>query len=387
MVDASAPTAEPRLPLMERIGIWYLQSRPRPLAVPPTDGADDAVHVLDPRERAELRRIERSAILRAAAAGALSTLVSAGAELLVLDSEASDPLLFWAVVGGATVIAALFEILYLYWDGLRAVHALSSAAGLDLFPQGDAGRAIAGQMARAALELPNPPDPRWGVDPLREASRVRLVVGSLLYKAKVGATNFAVKALVRRLFGRAAVRTWLPFVAVPVTAAWNASVCWIILREARLRVMGASAAHEMVTALFADEPSTTRPQREAAVRAVAATMVRMHDLHPNLVALLDRVRRAALAAEPEWTLPADLDDSQAFLSSLAALPEPARRLPLRILGVAAIIDGRLAGSDRRLWGEALAAAGRPPETGALRALLHAFVQGDPVPLETLRALG
>ncbi len=387
MVDAPTPSVEPPLPLMERVGIWYLQSRPRPVAVPPTDDADDVVHVLDARERALLRRIERSAILRAAAAGAVSTLVSAGAELLVLDREASEPVVFWLVVGGATAIASLFEILYLYWDGLRAVHALSFAAGLELFPRGDAGRAIAGQMARAALELPNPPDPRWGVDPLREASRARLVFGSLLYKAKISATNFAVKALVRRLFGRAAVRTWLPFVAVPVTAAWNAAVCWFILREARLRAMGASAAHEMVTALFADEPSTSAPQREAVLRAVAATVVRTHDLHPNLVALLERVRRTVLAVDPDWTAPGDLDDSQAFLRALAALPEPARRLPLRVLGVAAIIDGRMTGPERRLWDEARAAAGRPPETGALRALLRAFVQGDPVPLATLRALG
>jgi hypothetical protein len=387
MVDAEALSVERPLPLMERVGIWYLRSRPRPAPISPDDGTDDVVHVLDARERALLRRIERSAILRAAAAGALSTLVSAGAELVVLEHETSDPLLFWAVVGGATAVASLIEILYLYWDGLRAVHALSFAAGLELFPHGDAGRAVAGQMARAALELPNPPDPRWGVDPLREASRARLVFGSLLYKAKISVTNFAVKALLRRLFGRAAVRTWLPFVAVPVTAAWNGAVCWFILREARLRAMGASAAQEMIAALFADEPSTTAPQRVVTVRAVAATVVRTHDLHPNLVALLERVRRTVMAVDSDWTAPADLDDSQAFLSALAALPEAERRLPLRVLGVAAIIDGRMTGPERRLWDEARAAAGHPPETRALRALLRAFVRGDPVPLATLRALG
>jgi hypothetical protein len=378
---------EAPLPLMERIGIWYLQSRPRRGDAPAVADGDDAVHVLDAAERVELRRIERAAILRAAAAGAVSTLVSAGAEWFVLDHEAGNPLLFWGVVGGATAVASLFEILYLYWDGLRAVHALSNAAGLDLFPQGDAGRAVAAQMARAALELPNPPDPRWGVNPLREASRTRLVLGSLLYKAKISATNFAVKALVRRLFGRAAVRTWLPFVAVPVTAAWNAAVCWFILREARLRAMGASAAHEMVTALFADVEVTTPAQREVTMRAVAATIVRTHDLHPNLLALLERVRHAVLLIEPTWSAPADLDDSRAFLTALAELPDAERRLPLRILGVAAIIDGRMTAPERRLWSEAQTAAGRPPSSSALRTLLHAFVQGDPVPLETLRALG
>ena len=37
---------------------------------------------------------------------------------------------------------------------------------------------------------------------------------------------------------------WLPFVAVPITAAWNAYVCRLIMREARIRAMGPSDASE-----------------------------------------------------------------------------------------------------------------------------------------------
>ena len=48
--------------------------------------------------------------------------------------------------------------------------------------------------------------------------------------------------------------------AVPVTAVWNGVVSWLVMREARLRAMGPSAAVALVDAVFDDVP----PQDEAA---------------------------------------------------------------------------------------------------------------------------
>src|SRR5262249_35162317 len=128
-----------------------------------------------------------------------------------------DDLRFYAIVGAATIVASIIEIGFLYWDGLRSVHRLSEVAGLDLFPNEDEEDAVAAAMARAALELPNPVASLFGVNPRRESSRLRLVVASIAYKAKVSITNFVMKAIVRRALGRAMVRSWLPFVAVPLT--------------------------------------------------------------------------------------------------------------------------------------------------------------------------
>lgn len=388
MTDAPAQARRP--PFLERMGVWYFLSlsraaRARRTGLPPET---DPVHVLDAGEREALRRIQRAAILRAALAGAVSTIVSGAAEVWVTPPEGQDDgnaLVFWGVVGGATAIASVVEILFLYWDGLRAVHDLSEAAGLDLFPEGDAGHAVAGALARAALELPNPPDVAAGIDPRREASKARLIAISLIYKLKVSVTNFLVKVLVRRVLGRAMVRTWLPFVAVPVTAAWNALVCWFILREARVRAMGGSAARELIGGLVAATPPTDA-QRALMLRAVAATIVRTEDLHPNLLAVLGEVQAVAGAAAVGDVAGPPLDDTGAFLAGLAALPAEERPLVLRVLGVAAIIDGRTTGAERRLWLEARAAAGLSLDDRPLRRLLAAFVHGDAVPDEVLREL-
>ena len=382
-----APQARP--PLLERMGIWYFRALSRAAR---QRAATDPVHELNAEERASLRGIQRAAIVRAAAAGAVSSIVSAAAEIWVTPPHpdaAANPWMFWGVVGGATALASVVEILYLYWDGLRAVHGLATAAGLDLFPQGDAGHAVAASMARAALELPNPPDPVHGIDPRREASKARLVLASLFYKLKVSVTNFVVKALVRRMLGRTMLRTWLlPFVAVPVTAAWNGLVCWFILREARIRAMGASAAREMVGSIFRAEGTPSPAQRDVVLRGVAATIVRTVDAHPNLLAVLDAVRDAVGAdSAPGAPPPEGLDDTAGFLARLRALPASEQGFVLRVLGVAAIIDGRMTGAERRLWREAREAAGLPPDERPLKVLLRAFVHGDRVPEDLLMGLG
>ncbi len=384
-------------PLLVRIGLRYFRHL--------SDGrgridAGDGVHFLNPEERAALKRIERRAVIRAAIAGGLSTIVAAGVEvgiaqpLIEHHATLHANLEFWAIVGGVTAVTSILEILYLYWDGLRAVHDLSHAAGLDLFPDQDDDKALAAAMARAALELPNPSTALFGVNPWREASRFRLVIASLVYKAKVSVTNFAIKALVRRMLGRAIVRSWLPFVAVPITAAWNAFVCWIILREARVRAMGPSAANEMIGIIFQDAPELSQNARVAIVRAVASSIVRSEDMHPNLLALMKEVvDRVGVASSRLPHLPittADeggpVDDSRAFLARMKTLRQDEQRVVLRVLAVASIIDGRLTRNEKRLLTEAWEVCGVPSRLAAVQSLRDAFVGGDPIDAARIEAL-
>jgi hypothetical protein len=387
-------------PLLVRLGIRYfekLSNEQRPAE------ALDAIHLLNPSERAALRRIERGAITRAAIAGGLSTIIAGAVEIGIAlpmlgprprYATFSDQVRFYAVVGVATVITSVIEILYLYWDGLRAVHRLSHEAGLDLFPRQDDEKALVSAMARAALELPNPTGSLFGVDPRREASKFRLFIASLVYKLKVSVTNFLAKALVRRMLGRAFVRGWLPFVAVPITAAWNAYVCRLIMREARIRAMGPSAAREMIDIAFAGDPQLSVAGKAATLRAVASSIVRTEDLHPNLAALLHevagRVRDVAML-DPKQRLDAaddrgDLDDSRAFIASLESLGAEEQRTVLRVLAVASIIDGRLTRAERRLLVEARAACGRSQDLAAVERLRRAFIDGDPIDARQILAL-
>jgi hypothetical protein len=356
----------------------------------------DGVHYLNAGERAGLRAVVRGAIVRAAVAGAISTVVSAGAEVMATPLLGAHPeaspapfamvLRFWIIVLGATTLASIIEIAYLYWDGLRAVHRMAVVAGLDLFgrplphggsevPSRQERTAVAEGLARAALELPNPAGRVFGVNPRRDASRLQLAIASVVYKLKISVTNFVVKALVRRALGRTALRGGLdllvPFAAVPITAAWNGIVAWLVLREARIRTMGPSAANQLAARVLGGAGPMSPDGRHAAVRAVACSIVRTADLHPNLVALLETVAEELGVAPAE-----DLDDPPRFVALVARLPRIEQRAALQMLSVAAILDGRITRKERQLIVEAFAACERDVDLRAVERLRRAFVRGD-----------
>ncbi|MDX2015838.1 MAG: hypothetical protein SFW67_36930 [Myxococcaceae bacterium] len=393
MSDAGAKAAGK--PLLERVAVQYFARRSeRQPKAPVAPAASDAVHVLNADERRAMRAVQRGAIVRSAVAGALSGLVAAVAEVWAqpLAPEgtplfSAGSLQFWLVVGAATGVASVAEILFLYWDILRSTHELARAAGLELFGANRkaSDNALVDALARAALELPNPLEHPSGINARRESSNLRLLLASLAYKAKVGVTSFLLKLLLRRLLTRVLVRgtlqTLLPFVGVPVTAAWNALVTWWVLREARIRAMGPSAVRQLVDVIFADAPHLSDAGRVSAARAVAASIVRTQDLHPNLTALLDEVMRHV-----KHTGRAELDDVGEFLRGLRALTDGERRLSLQVLAIACVVDGRFSPRERTLWNDAMAAVGKPLDTLELEQLRVAFVRGDGLADDVLRAL-
>lgn len=355
-----------QLSWLERVGVVAL-GRGAHLWPAPTSPVSE----LDHDERRVLRRIERRAVLRAAVAGALSALGSAVVTVGVLDLEQTDPVRYWQWVGGVSVVTALLEVGYLYWDALDAVRQMAKASGVSLYSERALDRGVALALARAALELPTPHQNALGVDPHRHARRWQLVVASLVYKAKVAASTFLLKALLRRVLGRFVARAALEFVAVPVTAAWNAVVCYRVLREARLRAMGPSLAQEL--AQWIAGPGEGLRQSEAGLRltawALGCAIVKNQFVHPNWVALLEHLKLPG-------TLSGDFGDCPQFLRALGAASEADQRPALRALVAAALLDGRLLRAERRWLIDAFGVANRPPPLVELERACRAFVAGD-----------
>jgi hypothetical protein len=370
--------SDPQPPLMARVGRAYFESRSSKVRAV---ASGDALHVLNDEERRALLKVEVGAIARAALAGALSGGACAAAEVFADVEFANDQVAYWTLMGVVTVIASIAEIAYIYWETLRSVHELARVAGIELFgpDRKSSDEALIDALARAALELPNPVDTRNGVNPHREAKKWRLVLASLAYKAKVGVTNFLAKLLIRRVMSRVALRGLLPFVALPVTAMWNGIVMWMVLREARIRAMGPSAIEDLVKVIFAEVPQLSEQGRLSAVRAVASAIVRTQDLHPNLVRLLGSVaKRAGDTGKNE------LDDVGLFLSNLKTLTAEELKVSLQVLSVACVVDGRLSSREKKLWSDALEAAGRSVDYKYVESLLRAFVRGEGFAAELLR---
>ena len=376
---------------VERLAVGYFKKRAG-AGVKPLHG--DAIHFLNPEERRTLRRIERNAVLRAAAAGALAASLGAVVSVLarpLLGEEPADA--SWGETLrylGVTVLLALpvavVELLFIYWNAIISVHRLAEAAGVALFRPDDASgddedEIFAAVLARAALEIPNPPRPLFGINPRREASRWRLILASIVYKAKVSMSNFLLRKLLVRAFGRAGLRSWIPFVAVPVTATWDAFVCRRALREARLRAIGPSAARELVTHLLSQVAAPSPLLCEALYRAVATAVVRSVDFHPNLVELINALKDRVGDCEAD-----DIDDSRRALALMQRLDLDERRVALQMLVVACVFDGRVGKKEWTVIARGYALFERATPRVAVLAFKRSLLSGDELGVEQLAAL-
>lgn len=331
----------------------------------------DEQRVLTEDEQTKLKNIARWTVFRAGMAGALSAIVAALAAMYAESHFADSKINYWLVFGGVSGLSAAFEVGFLYYDALRAVHRISSVCDVELFPEDEERSRMAGVMVRAAMELPNPPDRDPYVNPFRQASKLRVLTGVMFYKGKILVTNALAKVLVRKIFIRGAARAWLEFVAVPVTAAWNAVVCYWVLRQARIRAIGPSALQQVLPGLLDQVDGKVA---EAAQRAVGCCVLASRDLHPNHVRMLEMMREQSGIEVSKMA-----DDHEEFLRNLSDINEHDRAVVLDLYVLAIVVDGKISKGEKLLLAEALKIHGVEPVEGRLKQVRNSFRRGHGVP--------
>jgi hypothetical protein len=220
-----------------------------------------------------------------------------------------------------------------------------------------------------------------GIDPHRESPRWLLVTGALFYKLKYSASNFIFKLLIRRIATRSAVRTFAPFVGVPLAAFWNSYTSYRVLREARMRAVGPSAVQELHRNFLSKYPEVSPAGVKAIFRAAAAAMVRKREAHPNLVVLYRSIEERYGKQTIE-----ELDSTKYFLEELQALERNEKDLALTVLQVAIILDGSISSREEEFLIKARTLCGFSPTLRPVRRLLKVFVLGKPISNRALEAL-
>lgn len=291
---------------------------------------------LNERDRERLKRLQRRTMLFGVASGTLSGLFLGGLEIWLVQSFIGDetrailddPLewgAFYVVVG----LVTLAEILFLYWITLKAVARLKEIVGV---PGGseEAGDLLRAALARAALETPNPHAKILGIDPHAFTPRWQLFARNLAYKAKVGLTSFILRIALRRLFVRAVLRSYVPLLAAPLYAAWNAWILHSIMEEARIRAFGPFAVRAIAQALEGGNGELALAVRTGIVELVR----RSANAHPNYVLLLHAVPDPGNASDDpvfEALTAKDRQTAETLLSLTAVLAGSPSRAQLRYL--------------------------------------------------------
>ena len=358
------------LNFVERIGLEVLRRQ--------LGREDSHIHKWSQSELAEIQRIERRTKTVAAFAGATSGAILGLVEIWLgeaaLDVTGATPwrqqLPYWSIYVSLTVLVSGAEVLYLYAYVLRAVARISSIAGLSLSVR-DVEQLVARGLSRAALEIPNPRQPIHGIDPYARVPRWKLLGYAILYRIKVGATSFVLRVLLRRILSRTALRVFIPLVAIPVFAIWNALVARWVMREVRIRVAGPLVVQQLGARIAADRAKLEEESRQLIVEAVGELIMRGEDAHPNYALLLARLFED-LSIVPE-SVRIDWDSIRA---GLVKLHPQAQDLLLTILTVAAILNSRLRKAQRDMLVEAFRLCGRPFSSQAVLGLRQEFINGQ-----------
>jgi hypothetical protein len=367
-------------------GINVIERRGVALVIGHAKGKLDPHH-WSARDLAEIRTIQRNAVILAALAGALTGGLFGGIEILLRDDLTPaagqcwlDTWRPWTLYLILALLVSGAEIVALYWLTLRRAARVALTAGLDLSEQA-IEKVLAVGLSRAALEMPNPHCTIYGIDPYAQVPRWRLIGYALLYRLKVGATSFVLRILLRRVLARAAVRSLVPLIAIPVFAVWNALVIGWVMREVQIRAAGPVAVDDLVERITNSGQDLDETLRPLILQTITESIVRARDAHPNFVLLLTRLRERCgiepSSIEPDWA---------AACRQIGQLDDAPRRLLLEIAIATAVLNGRTRRSQRELLAELQRSCDIELAEDALTALRRAFIKGQGLPPERLAAV-
>jgi hypothetical protein len=343
-----------------------------------TRKTDNRLHHLNPTDLAELRTRERWTIGWACLAGAISGGILGTSELVVRNqmgegfniADWQRQLPYWVVYLAVALFVSGIEILFLYWNILRAVSRASSIAGVGMSGS-EVEEVMARGLSRAALELPNPREPLYGIDPYARIPRIKLVAYTVLYRVKVGATSFLLRVLLRRVLARAAFRFFIPVVAIGVFAVWNGLITWWVLREARTRCLGPVAVQDWREQLKPMREDLGSSARLRILEAVAEAIVRSGDAHPNFVLLLHDLFEV-MDSSPEHVQQVDWKTAR---SKLQELSDREKDAVLGTLLLTAMLDGRISRSEVQFLEDAHQACDRSFQRETLSSRHQQLLQG------------
>ncbi|SDB12340.1 hypothetical protein SAMN05660653_00592 [Desulfonatronum thiosulfatophilum] len=319
----------------------------------------------------KIRKIERSTIIQASILGAVSGMLFGVTEMGLEEWFGEDQgWLYWVIFSALGLVISGAEIIILYWRIFRTVGRVATQAGLDI-DRDDVERMMVLGLSRAALDMPNPRAAFHGVDPYSRLPRWKLLMYTIFYRLKVGATSMVLRVILRRVLARAALRSLIPFAAIGVFAFWNALITYWILRQARIRIAGPVAIRDLEAITKEDGESLDQSQKEVLYMAVAESVVRSQDAHPNYVLLLgqllERWKLDKGEVRGEWR-EGVLNESK--------LGKTGKKTLLRMLIATTILRGSSRRAQRVFLEETARDLGRGIDKGALKSLQSGVYDGQ-----------
>lgn len=326
---------------MKQLHHWFFHILPIRLV-----HTDEEVHLLSMDELRLVRRTEYWALAAAVLIEFVAYLVIflpiyqfpdffESRALRIGGSSLETPPIYW--VRDVWMLAVtLVELYVLLLVNLAAVHGIAVATG---YIKRETKAAHASGLVRIALDERFAAQQEYGIDPFEGLNPWLLYVFLLFNRLKGLIGSAVVRAVLSNVFGREVLRVFLDFSGMPIYMAINMYTTHVILRNARVVVMGQTSI-EIIRRQF---PKLALSSQEMTLiyDTLQFIAVNKRDFHANHFYLTRAVvDHFAIPVEPAHHLPAD------YPQKLKSARQPVADLCRLVIVLGFLLDGRLSWRER-----------------------------------------
>lgn len=154
-----------------------------------------------------------------------------------------------------SLVLVIIEIMLLTFLNIWCAHEIAVATGF-LNYQSKKEKDKRNLLINIGLEKKNKEILKYGIDPLQGINKKALLAWNFFFILKATLSNMLFKILIQRLLGRYAIKAVQDFAGVPIFAAWNAYGTKVILKEARVIIMGQNLIEEVSNRIRKDQEPT-----------------------------------------------------------------------------------------------------------------------------------
>lgn len=311
---------------------------------------DDEFHIINERERAEINKSVRKAMITAGATGAIAVLAYYLPLYIFPDFFNSYNQIirigsFEMEVNFLTISISLtlifLEIFILTVINIRSVAETAIACG---FPdKRDPNHDLhLEQLFNVGLDVKNKETLKFGIDPYAGVPKFYIFLFTVWNLIKATLTNFIVKMIVVKIFARAGVRAYADLVGVPVFAVWNAVASWRIIQAAKVYIMAPGVIHQLAEEVkYLKDDEDFKQNIFDAMQYVVSVKRSFHHNHYLLVEKLIHVFDLTnfKDAEPNPTL---------FLQNIKNSEEKIKKAYSKLIVMGMFIDGSISMKDKKV---------------------------------------
>lgn len=245
---------------------------------------DNVLFLLNEDEIKHIRRKETVAVWLAAFIGAMGVVLLYVpqyafpglfpiTEITLLGKKFSVPVVMLLY----TVALVIIEILLLTLLNIWCAHEVAVATG---FLNYNIKKERRNMLINISLEKKNKEILRYGIDPLQGINKKALLIWNFFFILKATLSNLLFKIFIQRALGRYAVKAVQDFAGIPIFAAWNAYGTRVILKEARVIIMGQNLVEEVCKRIRKDQ-LPTKAFKELLYDTLQYIAVSKRDFHQN----------------------------------------------------------------------------------------------------------